>query len=29
MSDLVWIGPIALVIIGLIIGGMWTQIGEK
>lgn len=29
MSDIVWVGPIALVIIGLIIGGMWTQVGDK
>lgn len=29
MSDIVWIGPIALVIIGLILVGMWTQIGDK
>ena len=28
MSDLSWVGPIAAVSIGLILFGMWTQIGE-
>lgn len=28
MSDLSWVGPIAAVIIGLILIGMWTKAGE-
>ncbi|SIR92834.1 hypothetical protein SAMN05880571_1112 [Bacillus velezensis] len=28
MSDLSWVGPIATVIIVLILFGMWTQAGE-